>query len=144
MHLLAALRCSLWCVVFFPSLGCASIQVHNRLEWAPANVVQLTEDGINVTNSADERIEYDEGETVSWTVVIDDLRDAQSELDLEWIKNGEPLGDAIKYETIIEPKQTALTIRNLTKEDDGNYQLMIKFPGHQQSINFTLQVKGSI
>lgn len=122
------------------------------------HIVKMTEDGfMNVTlPTFEEKIDYDVGETASWTVLIDYTEYNQPLFNLQWHKNGRPIynynnkvADSEKRYEIVDSVDyhTSLTVRNVSKTDEGNFQLFINIAdGNHTSfmINFTLRVRGLI
>lgn len=119
------------------------------------HTIKWTKDGIlNVTlPTFEERIDYDVGETVSWTVLFDYTEYNHPLFKLQWHKNGNPIknGGTIvsisekRYEIVESDDNQTLTIRNVSKSDEGFFQLFINFSDGIQStcmINFTLRVTG--
>jgi len=122
------------------------------------HIVKITEDGyLTVTlPTFEEKIDYDVGETASWTVLIDFTEYNQPVFNLQWYKNGRPIQNYNVNDTNSEKRyeivdsadyHTSLTVRNVSKTDEGDFQLFINIAdGNHQSfmINFTLRVRGLI
>ena len=127
------------------------------LSFIENHIVKITEDGfLNVTlPTFEEKIDYDVGETASWTVLID-YTEYNKPVNLQWYKNGRPIqnynvkdtNSEKRYEIVdIADYHTSLTVRNVSKMDEGDFQLFINIAdGNHQSfmINFTLRVRGLI
>ena len=125
------------------------------------NWVKVDRDG-NLTFSIDptEQIEYDAGESVTWTVgienhhpnllldsVVVDEPSSPEGVMIQWLKDGDPVDDQ-SYQVIIDRNQTSLTIRNASQADGGMYQLKLSLLLDDKDLdrvlllNFTLRVKG--
>ena len=120
------------------------------------HIVKVTKEGIlDITlPTLESKIDYDVGETVSWTVLIDTTDYIHPLFNLQWIKNGNPIesenfnitdGEK-RYEIVNNPDHhMTLNVPNLSKSDEGIYQLsvIIDADGNQQTkINFTLRIRG--
>lgn len=120
------------------------------------HIVKVTKEGLlDITlPTFEEKIDYDVGETVSWTVLINSTDYSYPLFNLEWIKNGHPIENENFNDTDSEKRyeivssvdhQLTLTVRNLSKLDEGIYQLLIIVDAdrnQQTKINFTLRIRG--
>jgi len=143
------------------SCSCANVLIDDNLPILPTSlvenhIVKVTKEGIlDITlPTLESKIDYDVGETVSWTVLIDTTDYIHPLFNLQWIKNGYPIESENFNDTDGEIKteivnntdhQITLNVRNLSKSDEGVYQLsvIIDADGNQQTkINFTLRIRG--
>ncbi len=119
------------------------------------HIVKVDEEGfVNVTLPTSERIDYDVGETMTWTVLIDSTDYKQPLSSLQWRKNEIPIENYSFNDTNNEQKykianssdyEMTFTIRNLSKSDGGMYQLLIivnSSRNQQTTIDFALRIKG--